>query len=351
MKIGVVTVFKSINPGSFLQAWALKEKLSSMGHSVSFIDYDSLSNAKFGTIKAVIKCCFKLRFKRAKSFVERTRGFNKLQKTFNIAKLNDPSLDLCVFGSDTIWNFDDRFFGEKASFFTGANVSLPCYSYAVSVGSTNEQTFMKNEIAVKAISKFKNIAVRDDNTYNIVTKIYSKDNVVYTVDPTILIDRNQYLDQFSSKKIVSQKNLVVYYFGSMSNDLLQSIKGFATKRGLKIIYVGLHDERFDECYTTTPQNFITMFANADYIFTNTFHGCVFSTIFNKQFATDAVNKTKVKEFLERFNLSERKVFETEQLEQVFCKAVDYNKVNEIIEKEKKKSIDYLYKIVEVEKKL
>lgn len=345
MKIGIVTVFKSLNCGSFLQAWALKEKLLYMGHDVHFVDYDNPWDTFAKRWAGMFKCCMRFRFKRAKNILDKTRDYKRLRKEFKVISESDNSMDMYIFGSDTIWNFEDKIFNDYAPFFTGMNIQKPCYAFSVSVGSTSLETFSQNKEVIKSISKFKRIAVRDDKSEDVIAGLYSKDNLVRTIDPTLLLKAEDYSKHFKTAKSASKKYLLLYYFGSMPYSTWEKIQRFARQRDLNIVFVGAHEKRYDKCVVSSPENFISAFSNADYVFTNTFHGCVFSVIFNKSFATDGIHKNKIKGFLEQFNLTDRVVKNPEDVEKIYNDVIDYSYVNGLINEERKKSINYLREII------
>lgn len=338
MKVCIRTVFKTENCGSFLQAWALKEALSSMGHDVCFNDYNY--SVLKSNVVAFLKCCLRLRFRRAGDVVRKTLGFKNCQKDLKIVN-GIGEAGLCFFGSDTLWNFEEDFFVKQTSFFTGEKLQVPCYTYAISVGSTLPEKFQENSLAVRNIQKFKRIAVRDEHTKEAISKVYPCENIIKTVDPTMLIDKEVYIKRFSAVKSCCPKSLLIYYFGDIPEATRQALREFARKKELAIVYVGMHEKGFDHSFVGIPSNFITAFANAEYIFTNTFHGCVFSIIFNKQFATDGVHKKKIESLLEEFALCDRVLHSSDDLEQVLTSSVDYVQINALINEKRDDSQKYL----------
>lgn len=344
MIINVRTVFKSENCGSYLQAWALKEQLSAMGNSVYFSDYFVQDNT-WDVIRDVIKCALRFRFKRAQSILNKKFDYKKFQKEFAVLNHETP-FDVCFFGSDTIWNFRNSFFENNALFFVGKDVEKPCYCYAVSAGSTDKEMFLKNKEIIKSIQKFKKIAVRDIHTETLLSEIYPGNNIFRTVDPTLLLNKDIYIKKFISKKCSLPKFLLVYYFGRIPDEIFKALSNFSRERNLKIVSVGYYEKTYDIFLSYSPSNFITAFANAEYVFTNTFHGCVFSTIFNKQFATDGIEKKKIEGFLEEFSLLDRVVTTADDVEKVMTTSVDYDKVNSLVSEARGRSIEYLQSVID-----
>ena len=227
MKILITTVFKTENCGSYLQAWALKEQLALMGNDVFFRDYNISNSSRWNKNIGIVKCCVKLRLKRALSILEKSFCYKKLQKCFKNSDV--ASSDICIFGSDTLWNFDDDFFKKDAHFFTGFGIEKPCYTYSMSVGSTPKESFLESDEVVNNISKFKKIAVRDSYSENTISAIYPKDQIVRTVDPTLLFDKKIYVDHFNSKVKFPDKFLLVYYFGPIPAEIWGQLQIFAVK--------------------------------------------------------------------------------------------------------------------------
>ncbi len=340
MKVDIITVFKAENCGSFLQAWALKEQLSLPGNDVYFYDYNSTGTSYAKKISNIIKCCLRLKFKRAGNIWKKTLAFKKCQQGLKTARPEEAA-DLYFFGSDTLWNFEDAFFAKNASVFTGAGIENPCYAYSISVASTSKESLMKVEGAVENIQKFKRIAVRDKHTEEVLSAFYPSEKIVRTLDPTMLMEKEAYIEHFSSKKKLPQKTLVIYHFGVIPADTWKALQAYAKKKGLTIVNVGMYEKQFDCSVVPTPDNFISAFSSAEYIFTNTFHGCVFSTIFNKSFATDGMHKKKIEGFLEEFSLLDRTVSSAENVERVLETPVDYERVNALVKEKREKSVEYL----------
>ena len=342
MRINITTVYSGENSGCFLQAWALNQQLSNMGHDVYFRGYKF--NNYTPRIKFInfTKCCLRFRWRRAIDLIIKNRDYKYFQKTVKVSD-NKILPDLTFFGSDTLWNFDDPYFAKHTSFFTGADIGdCPKFAYSISVGSTSKENFLRHTEAIQHIQNFKNIAVRDKHTRSVLAEIYPSENIVKTIDPTMLLNREDYLQHFSVKTPTPTKSLVIYYFGTIPAPVWKELRAFAKEKGLTIVNVGLHnDNDADMSVVATPAKFISAFANAEYIFTNTFHGCVFSTIFNKQFATDGINKKKIACFLEEFSLCDRVVRTAGDVEMVLTTPVNYSYVNELVEEGRKRSIDYL----------
>jgi len=343
MKIAINTVFKSENCGSYLQAWALYKILLAGDNIVCFRDYKKPHKLSERFI-VFLKCCFRLRFKRAGFFLKKIFDFRRMRKKLNIEKHIENDVDLYLFGSDTLWNFSSTYFVENAAFFTGQEIDKPRYAYSISVDSTTTEEFLKNTRAVENIKVFEKIAVRDEHTREVISQIYPSENIIRTVDPTMLLDSETYVKCFAKLQKIQNKYLLVYYFGSVPKDTMEALRLFAKEKDLKIMNLGQHEKGFDNSRVSSPENFIGAFHNADYVFTNTFHGCVFSVIFNKQFATDGIRKKKIEGLLDEFSLLDRDLSRGGTLENILLSPINYENVNAIVNKKREISLDYLNNI-------
>lgn len=338
MRVGVVTVFKSENCGSFLQAWALQKVLQQMGHEVYFLQYKKLFERKIDIAFQVLKCCVKGRFSTACFLMERRYLFHEAQKRLNVC-LNDKEIDACIFGSDTIWNFEDSFFRDQSEFFLGTEINCPKIGYAISAGATSSDSFFSVEGIKYALTKFSSIGVRDINVKNILNLIGK--NVTDVLDPTLLLSKEQYLEKNNIS--LPKRYVFVYYFGNMSDELYLQLCEFCKKSGLDIVHMGFPDKRFSTNITNSPDNFISCYKNADYVLTNTFHGCIFSILFNKAFATDGFNKKKIADLIYKFDLNSQCISESQTMEICFTKEIDYKSVNEKMTRYRADSFDFLSK--------
>lgn len=333
MKIGIVTVYNSYNCGSFLQAYALKKTLEKEGHEAVFVKREVYKSNKFYSRAILaVKRFLKGDPKRARFILEEYFAFNKIQKAMPVTE-DIKSLDMLVYGSDTIWNMEDPYFKEDWKRYWGVGVENKKITYAASVGTTDENVFYDDPVFEKQIKEFSAVAVRDEHTYKIAEKLLAGEkSPVLVTDPTMLVDISEYE---AVAKPCSEKNFILmYYFGNMPKDLEQNIKAFAKEQGKKIIYFG-KDIPFE------PGMMIGYYNAADYVITNTFHGNVFSIIYNKNFVSYGKEKKKVEILLNDFGLSQRLLDVSENPKDVLLSDIDYSKTNEILKEKRAESLEYL----------
>ncbi len=333
MRIGIVTVYNSYNCGSFLQAYALYRFLSEKGHEVFFVERQTYkTNKLWYRFLRSIKNLVKGNIHEAKTIIQLYFLFKKIIRFFPIIE-DTNSLDLIITGSDTVWNLDDAYFYSNWKRYWGYDVKNKKITYAVSAGTTPKEEFLKKPEFKECINEFAGISVRDSHTYEIAKMLLEdgrKPEMV--VDPTMLVPRENYQD--IEKKCNERNFILVYYFGNMLKELAKEIKAFAEKENMKIITFG-KDIPFE------PGLMLGYYRAADYVITNTFHGNIFSILYNKRFVSFGKEKKKVELLLQDFELGERLLDVGDNLEETLYRGIDYNRTNEIIRQKRRDSVKYL----------
>lgn len=341
MNISIVTVYNSLNYGSFLQAYALKTYLESLGHNVSFLETKARNPLK-QTIRSTIKKALKLDIKGARFQVKKYINFDKVIKEFKLCKNNESSLnsqDIFIFGSDEIWNISREDF-RKYPIFMGVGIkNKRLISYAPSINTTKIEVINQNSYVKDALNRFDKISVRDNYSYTTLKNVIEKDMEI-VLDPTFLIDKSVYLQ--TEHSVNNDEYILVYSYGHNMNEArVKRIKEFAKTKNLKLLSVGFDLEWCDECVSVSPFGFLSYIKNAKYIITDTFHGTVFSIIYNKNFVTYGENNTKIGEITNQFKINSRNIESNMKLEDILNENIDYQSVNEMIEIYKERSIKYI----------
>lgn len=274
MKIGIVTIYESItNMGSFLQAYALKTVLEQQGHDVYFIQ-------NVPTRKTISKRLFRLNPKR-ELFLRALKCWKfykdtKLLKLIPKAELENYKLDLLIYGSDEIWNLENLYFTDPLFWGIGQN-QIRKIAYAVSIGAMEEDTATHYPELIEGLNGFERIFVRDERTHNFLEKRLTY-NPQYVCDPTILLPL-KYLTK--SRKKPNEKYLLVYTYG-LDSDIENLVVSFARKKGLKIVSPCFWHIWADKVIECSALELSTLMSGAEYVFTTTFHGAIFSLLNHKQ---------------------------------------------------------------------
>lgn len=346
MKIGIITVYNSINSGSFWQAKSMQEFLINRNNEVYFVKrpVKGSSVCLLQKAKKVIKKLIKFQFKQALTLLKTFKEFKKAKLSFRIINSSNKiikDLDLIIIGSDTVWNLDSDYFKKHYKFFFADNFKdKKIITYAGSVANTSVEEFLKREDIKDLVNKFNLISVRDEHTKEVLQELTDKE--IYLVcDPTFLIDKAEYKKYI--KKTIDEEYIFLYLFKDLSEEYKKQLIDYAYRNNLKIIS-GTNESNFcDETIVNTPYNFLSYMYYAKYVITDTFHGTAFSINLKKQFVVINRQKNKVNELLKRLKLNDRLVDDV-KIDELFNQKIDYVK-NDEIHKFKRNSMDYIDRIL------
>lgn len=359
-RIGIITFQNADNYGAVLQAYALKETLKNIGCYVDILNYynSKLQKEYKGipsfkkNIKDLIYPVKLVLFPILRLFVA-TR-FKSFRKKYlldtppiypNTIKNYNKDYDAFICGSDQIFNpritgFDKNYFLD---FVQNKNKS---FSYAASFGLSYENLTDKEKLFIKQnLQNFKHLSLREQQGIDIVNKLSNIKSEFY-IDPTLLLNKKQWEKFYIKPKNV---NYVLLYFMHTDVKLINLAKNLSNKTGCRLVFIS-HGISFKKNINAvyikpTPSEWISLFLNAKYIITNSFHGLCFSINFNKAFFINLQNNVKINSRIENLldltNLKDRLI---NNIGTDYDKLIDWNNVNKIIEQERKKSFNYLKEI-------
>lgn len=366
MRVGIISMQRIVNYGSFLQAYSLKNTIEKMGHEVEFVDYeieppvvpnpnkDYEPPKRKNVVQKAINYVWENRSPKSRKIRKYNRYLMNLGKDFRelyfpllgIKEERNPRAkeDVIVIGSDEVFNclqinpdvgYSRQLFGKDAN-------AQRVMSYAASFGTTTveglEKYGIKEEVA-ELLKKMSNISVRDKNSVSVIKDLVGIDPE-YHVDPVFLCD---YEGKIPSSVPMKDYFIVYGYKDRITEEEAEEINAFARKKGKKIITIGQKQRLEWEHIQPSPFEVLAYFQHADYILTDTFHGSVFSIKYGKKFATiirDA-NSQKLSDLLKRFGLEDRILGSIQDMEQIITTDFDYDRVKQQIEEERKRSEEYL----------
>lgn len=353
MKVGIISMQKVQNFGSFLQAYSLKNTIESLGHTCEFIDIKPgekiISKEKNSKINYLSK--FDRYFVRRirHYFFSKKRNIDFRTIYFKWLGLDestnwDKHFDVVVIGSDEVFNcLQSKGWGLSPNLFGGGINAEKIISYAASCGHTTYNQVKKLGLEKRISSLLMNIegfSVRDENTADFVKKLTGKEPL-YHLDPVFIYN---FQNELPKIKIKYNYIIIYSYDGRIKSEKeINSIQLFAKKNNLKIISAGLYQSWCDKNISASPFELLSYVRNAKYVVTDTFHGTVFSIKYNKQFATliRCSNKQKLSDLLMRFGLESRKVLNVDFLSDILEQKIDYEPINNFIYKQNENSISYL----------
>ncbi len=352
MKIGILSMQKIQNYGSFLQALSLKMQFEQRGHDVYFVDIEPGRQIvqpeanQFGLLSKFDRYFFK----RIGNLLL-TRRMNQIHVADYTEYLHTEkkleqgeAFDLVVIGSDEVfnattpspWGFSKQLFGDVAN-------AKKVVTYAASCGSMTLASARKYEIdgeIAETMKKLSAVSVRDQNSVDFVVGITGQVPLIH-VDPVFLADYDKYIPEAPVKK----PYLLVYAYVNRISDQreIAAIKAYAKDKNLLIVSVGTQQRWCDHNIAANAFELLRWVKNADCIVTDTFHGSVFSIKYNKKFVTlirDS-NRNKLGDLLRRFGLSARTVDDVSKFAAIMETPLSYADVNAFIVEEQARSAEYL----------
>lgn len=365
LNVGIMSMQRILNYGSFMQALSLKKILEELGCNVTFVDYiTEVCFADKDNKKEFIKIRIK-NFNIVKKLLHKKHGYkpNVYDECYHMLGMTDKreyhkKVDMLVIGSDEVFNClqSNRDVGFSMELFGKNCRAKKLISYAASFGDTTLERL--NECGVsgkisKYLKKFDGISVRDANSLNVVRTLSSVEPSI-NFDPVLIGN----VEQMQWKDIEESNFLIVYgYHHRFTEEEGKSIIDFARKKGLKVI--GLLGEQLfcDENIVCRPDEVISYFKKAKYIITDTFHGVIFSVICHKQFvvfsrtrdntrAGSVTNSEKLLDLIDKIDVRDRLILDLKHMPECLNEKIDYDKIDAIRTCEKKKSVEYLSKYIQ-----
>lgn len=350
-KIGILTFQRALNYGALLQMYALHEFVleNFHQHQVEVVDYFSPLCEKECTLKNIKgRNVAMATLKKINFLLKRHQFADFIKKHINISKKYDirsiqeakNEYDVLISGSDQVWN-PIIISGDMNYLLKFSDTSVKV-SYAASIGRT-ELSPEDCDLYKKQLEQFKSLSVRERSAKKLVDGLLENDSTAVNVDPTLLLPTERWA-KLANKKI--NRRYVMVYQVKYSQALLCKAKEFARDKGLEVIYIGPFAKEKGIRYVPAPsvKQLLSLFKNADYVFTNSFHGTVFSIQFRRKFFVDLLfsdgRNDRITDLLSVCNLTS--CMDLSLIEQT----PDWNYVNEQLEMERQRSLNYLREAIE-----
>lgn len=345
MKYGIVTVYNSENCGSFLQAYAMSQTLKKTQPETVFVrqNFRDHSVSMQNYLKMIAKTALRGNLAGIKRLVRRRKAFQNACRHLQIVEdLDAPSC--CILGSDVIWDVTVPFFRNHHSFFWGTQFrQSKVISYAASVGFAKEEDIAACSFVRDALKNMAAVSVRDQTSKQLLQPYCDKE-IRVVCDPTYLLDRSEY----NAIAAPTDLNgfLFIYYYGRMSAEDQRAVQEVAKKEGLKTVTFGNLNPWCDISLPYDPQLFLSIYDKAAYIITNTFHGTVFATIYEKRFAVIRNDKPKILNVLKMCAMSDKMTRTADDISDILHSDFDYGTTRRTILQERENGLCYLREALE-----
>lgn len=367
MNIGILTLPLHTNYGGILQAYALQTIINEFGHNTILINkkrYLKLALWKYPYSfpkrfinKYIFRKNITILYERKKNkeyqlLSANTQSFiNKNirhKNVNNLYSLKSNDFDLIIVGSDQIWrplyypNIENAFldFTEKWN--------IKRIAYAVSFGTDKwEYNISQTEICAKMAKKFDNISVREISGIELCRK-YLGIKATHVLDPTILLKKEHYIQLFEKENTPQSNGNLLCYILDENEEKKDIIKYVADKLSLTPFYVNANTENKNlpiEYRIQPPvECWLRGFYDAKIVITDSYHACIFSIIFNKDFwviGNKERGLTRFSSLLKTFDLEDRMIMNLTATQHIIKNSINWSKVNTILDTKRTESYNFL----------
>ncbi|MBR5223561.1 MAG: polysaccharide pyruvyl transferase family protein [Clostridia bacterium] len=366
-KVGMLTFHASHNYGSVLQAYALSKQMKLMGHSPEFINLRPQSQKNTYTIfkksdstvrrlfKILIYPALKKRFLNFERFINKVLPITpKEYKTTEELRNEQFNYAAYVCGGDQIWNpccqdFETAYYLQ---FLDKDNKAIKC-SYSPSFGKVQFDDETKKKLK-EWIKTFDKISVREQSGAELLSGLTDK-KVDIVCDPVVLLER-KYWDEFAIAPKYKKPYILVYFLENNhgSRDLIDYLhKTLGYEVVLLNEYIRDFVKPYHKKYSASPEEFVGLFKNAAFVYTNSFHGTAFATIFNKPFITAIAkdqenaknnNDSRKIDFLNNLGLQDR-LYTDGLPEKDFLTGVNFENANQKLNEYRSSSMGFLKEVL------
>jgi len=355
MKIGILTLPLHSNYGGVLQAYALYTTLQRIGHTITLIDdkvysidtlMEKLSLLRWNIFRLVglksglhPQLCVKEEMTNILPFIDRYLPNQK-----SVTHVNEQTFDAIIVGSDQVWRglYSTDLLRYFLNFTKGWKIHR--YAYAASFGIDNwtqPQNILKE--CQELLQNFDYVSTREKSGINICHKLLGRTDTDWVIDPTILLSSNDYLSLCMNVPVYSKDKLLYYILDENKDtqsilDLISKCKKIGTININKFI---------DGKHKNSIEYWLKSIADSKYVFTDSFHGTVFSILFNKPFIVYGNKERGLSRFetlLSMTGLENRMAYTIEDIPAILSKDINWSQVNERIGKERERCWNVLNKL-------
>ena len=354
MKIAIVTMPLGNNYGGLLQAYALQETLKRLGHDVWILQRGNQSKRH-----EILRACRNIIYLILHKFYVSQKDKITLSKNtiyFSSQYINPKTpklrsqrslrnylvkngIEAIIVGSDQVWR--PRYVDQIEHYFLNfsSDIDVKRISYAASFGVdkwefSDEQT----KTCKQLLEKFCAVSVREDTGVKLCKDYFDREACV-VLDPTLLLEMDDYVHLINAENESPREGDVFCYFLDRSSEGQEVVRRMKDKTGLsvytcmpkKTVYSEMNRENKDEFVYPSVTRWLRSFHDAKIVLTDSFHGCVFSIIFNKPFWVLCNKERGVARFhslLQIFGLQNR-IIDTTNIDSIkWDENIDWIRVNQ-----------------------
>lgn len=312
MKIGLCLKYEQINYGSKLQALATLRVMETLGHECKVIHYGKAGLwFKIKSLPRIFDATFRQdkiedwsrnhAYKKhpeiAPMLAQRRQIFKDYDAenfdTYEIkgAYFSDiqqlaSKFDAVVTCSDQLWSPAGLGTNFYNLMFVPDNVRKVSFASSFGVGQI---PWYQKKATAHYLRRIEYVSCRENRGAEIVKELTGRD-VPVLMDPVFAFGKEKWNELVPTERIYNEPYIFCYFLGS-NITYREAVKKFADKHGLKIVFLRFldqyveYDEHFGDItpYDVDPNKFLNILRGAEYVFTDSFHGCAFSILMQKNF--------------------------------------------------------------------
>lgn len=382
-RVGLAIVTYTVNYGTYLQAFATQTTVRMLGYETKILNIDSVISdvsaarkryfirqllnfaevkSYAATVKAIINRKVNPRYReyyshRAacfKKFHDRYFEFGPVCESWDGLSKYCRDFSSILVGSDQLWrpaNIAGNFYTLN---FVPKEVNK--VSYATSFGLNTIRDNQK-EIATAFLNRIQHLSCREESGVQIIRNLTGREAQL-VCDPTLLLPREEW-ERYVSPEPIVDGDYILTYLLSDNREHRNYVKKLAAMTHCKVVgilhgsgYVHGDEKNVDVAPKDIgPFEFLNLVKNAKFMCTDSFHGCVFATIFERDFYAfkrfsdkDKMStNSRVTNLLSRLQLMDRLI---DDFSQVNLNAIDYVRVNSLVREFRESSRAYLVQALE-----
>jgi hypothetical protein len=358
-KFAIVTWYRNGNYGGTLQAYALQKTLEFMGFDSEFINFcpeqKRVSYRIVRFLKDVIIFCYKPKLYKSREKIYKFIHDNLKvsQPYYSYSQLSDNAEGrywAAICGSDQIWAPVGGKV-EPLNYLTFINEGKRI-AYAPSIGY-NRISEQSKDTFKKFVNGIRFLSIREKQGAEIIKENTGR-NAQVVLDPSLLLTKEQWekeIKRTQTKGFSYNKEYIFCYFIGRNSEYARYAYKLSRYTGYPIVTLDSKRSilRGVEIVIADPFDFLQFINNATYVLTDSFHGTAFSIIFEKQFGVfkrfkdnDPIcQNSRIYNILEKTQLENRLITMNTPLSSFIEEKIDYHLVNDLLENEREKSLEYL----------
>lgn len=324
-KVAIITLFGYFNYGNRLQNYAMQELLKKHNCEVDTIKLPLAKNKKSS----------QLMVKRKINFYEWSIKYIKERPVeySNVIDILNQYDYICV-GSDQIFTPKSKTI-FKLNFLKDISADKK-FTFAASFG----RSVIPDNLIPKyrnGLNDFKieNLSIREMQGRTIIKNIINKEALIH-LDPTILLGEKAFDSCLETDNLIAskQKYILTYFLAETDSKKIKEINKFSNINDYKII--NINDRNLEKIYTLNPGAFLNLVKNSEKIYTDSYHGVLFSIIYKKDFEY-IENRRQMRSRINTLF----KIFKIENNGSI----IDYQHINKVLRYERIKATRYLKNIL------